>query len=745
MSVITPISNGKNKTRDFGIQAIQSLLINEGVQRGYLNECEVTTGQVDTGLCFVEVSRTTVTPIETFKIPVVIGTVQTVSTTGTGYIVVKIDPTKINNNGITISENGDNLATVEFVETLPTSNYLTLASVASGVITDLRSFVKISNGVTNNDYFGVDTSTTANTIECSVVGIDKLENGLRVRVFVNNANTGACVININELGEIPILKMHDVALIEGDLENGQIIDLSYSADENSFQMLSIMAQQGLKEIIIQENVITATAGEDIDGSTTPKACFIGGGDIDSSTNVEIDQLVQNSTYDTDSTTKRISQSIYFPKIRIFNEVKIRVGKFGSPSDLICDLHLADSNDKPTGSSLATATGTESGGVFTFAFNYSITDQLQKYVLVFKSGATANASNYYSVLYQNTDVYTKGLARTSSDSGSTYGDSIGDLYFEVTGYLGLQAGLVYLSNSTYLSTKKFNGFVTANSLFANSCEVQQMNSVVFSGLTLGTIYRIGVNGALSTTLGEKRIGLALSTSKMSPVVDEEDVVYSMTAGLTADGTSHGVSSDGNIYMTLDQTTKVLTTFVRMGDCYVQNSSVTVTGITGQGYAPGAWHGTLFPVSLTECYSFSGGSDNSSFPTEKSLYRIVGTVATDLNLMTYGHGQHTVVFNGADTFFVATSGSAAKVVLNQSRTAVTTTALTASNFVGMLFADSQYVYTGTNGNIKYRSQSTGSEVGTITNVFKNSNFSPAPLINKRGVYLDGTNDISGKFYL
>lgn len=261
-------------------------------------------------------------------------------------------------------------------------------------------------------------------------------------------------------------------------------------------------------------VITATAGEDIDGSTTPKACFIGGGDVDTTVSVEIDQTSQNSNFNLNATTNRISQSVYFQKIGTFTELKIRAGKFGSPSNLICDLYLADSNDKPTGSSLANATGSESAGVVTFTFSYSVTNQLQKYVLVIKGGATANASNYYSVMYQDSDVYTKGLARTSTDSGTTYGDSVGDIYFEITGYLGLQAGLVYLCHSTNYGTVLFDGFVTGNYLFGEVVHLKTAGQVDgFTGLTRGVFYKISTNGAITTTTAGNFISVAISTTSV----------------------------------------------------------------------------------------------------------------------------------------------------------------------------------------------------------------------------------------
>jgi len=55
----------------------------------------------------------------------------------------------------------------------------------------------------------------------------------------NTANTGAATLNVNTLGAKTIKKNHDLDLVTGDIEAGQVIGVAY--DGTNFQMLSQVA------------------------------------------------------------------------------------------------------------------------------------------------------------------------------------------------------------------------------------------------------------------------------------------------------------------------------------------------------------------------------------------------------------------------------------------------------------------------------------------------------------------------
>lgn len=63
--------------------------------------------------------------------------------------------------------------------------------------------------------------------------------GMRFRFKAANANTTASTININSLGVKTIKKQHDIDLVAGDIEAGQIVEIIY--DGTYFQMVSVSA------------------------------------------------------------------------------------------------------------------------------------------------------------------------------------------------------------------------------------------------------------------------------------------------------------------------------------------------------------------------------------------------------------------------------------------------------------------------------------------------------------------------
>ena len=177
--------NGANLTRDFHLQSGITAIIAAGVVRNFDTELEVQTNLVKAGLCFVTALRTSVSPNETFLVPVRLHTDETISTAGTGFIIVKLDPAKVNDNSGGATD-GQGVATIENVSSLPSNNFLTLATLASGVITDARAFSTILNDALEDVVDGIPNaalktdSVTAAKILDGEVAPEKLENGVAV-------------------------------------------------------------------------------------------------------------------------------------------------------------------------------------------------------------------------------------------------------------------------------------------------------------------------------------------------------------------------------------------------------------------------------------------------------------------------------------------------------------------------------------------------------------------------------------
>jgi len=77
-----------------------------------------------------------------------------------------------------------------------------------------------------------------------VITLDPVPNGYRTGMQItftaNTATDGDATLNVNGLGAKAILKMHDQALVSGDIEAGQVVQVVY--DGTQFQMTSQLAQ-----------------------------------------------------------------------------------------------------------------------------------------------------------------------------------------------------------------------------------------------------------------------------------------------------------------------------------------------------------------------------------------------------------------------------------------------------------------------------------------------------------------------
>lgn len=239
MSAKALVGNGDLLVRDYGFQAGITAIIEEGVQKNIFNECEVTTNQVDTGLVFLEAIRTSVSPNETFLIPILITAPITVDTSGTGYVIVRLDNTKLNAENA--GADGTDLVVVEAVTSLPSSNYVILATLSGGSITDARTYSELSEYILPAIMHYDEDTAINDTYVVTINGIKAYVDGLEIVMKVNTANTGAATCNVNGFGAKAIKKKYNDDLDTGDFEAGQIVVLRYDADNDYFQLMSFPA------------------------------------------------------------------------------------------------------------------------------------------------------------------------------------------------------------------------------------------------------------------------------------------------------------------------------------------------------------------------------------------------------------------------------------------------------------------------------------------------------------------------
>lgn len=110
-----------------------------------------------------------------------------------------------------------------------------------------------------NTYQGSDTGAADAYAIVLNVPITAYVEGLKISFTAANTSTGASTINVDGLGTKTILHKHDVAIAAGDIESGQIVELTY--DGTAFQMTSPSALAAATEAFVTANT-NIKVGED---------------------------------------------------------------------------------------------------------------------------------------------------------------------------------------------------------------------------------------------------------------------------------------------------------------------------------------------------------------------------------------------------------------------------------------------------------------------------------------------------
>jgi hypothetical protein len=263
-----------------------------------------------------------------------------------------------------------------------------------------------------------------------------------------------------------------------------------------------------------------TAGEDIDGTTTPKAVVVtpedtqelsGGGDSVS------DAFGTDPSY--------FGQSFTTPNISFEGIQDITLhfthGSGTTSTTLTCEIRPDNGSGKPHASTvLGSTTAVISGGIaeydktFTFSSPVELDANTTYHLVVYPSVTDSNTQ--YLAIYRN-NTGSQGTTE-STNGGTTFSDINGALEYEIT-VLENESGKVYLSNATNddIIANNFIGFVSSN-LSDGDSGVVTMGGVVggFSGLTIGaTYYLTDTYGAIGTSAGSqsRKIGKAVSATEI----------------------------------------------------------------------------------------------------------------------------------------------------------------------------------------------------------------------------------------
>lgn len=152
----TTLLNGITTEKDKDYTALGLAILGEGIIEGL----QVTTNQVATGSAFIKATRTSTTPNEEVLVKFEITANEVIDTSGTKKVWIEILQDNINDAGLN-DANGTIAWEIKTGASYPSTNFIALADIVSGVITDDRSFIKLKlkrDTLTPNKLFYTDSN-----------------------------------------------------------------------------------------------------------------------------------------------------------------------------------------------------------------------------------------------------------------------------------------------------------------------------------------------------------------------------------------------------------------------------------------------------------------------------------------------------------------------------------------------------------------------------------------------------------
>lgn len=285
----------------------------------------------------------------------------------------------------------------------------------------------------------------------------------------------------------------------------------------------IRDSDGLSTTESGDVTIQIKAGEDIDGSVTPKSAFISNGTSASDTFPLQIQETENNTgqnvYGINYMSQTFTTSTFQTKITRFDLLflKITGGAFPAGNAQL-DVYAVDGAHKPTGASLGSVTFNPTAVVnstymtwITLALALTVTPSTE-YAMVVKF-LNGTAAEYIRWIAGNGNTYSGGQAWASADAGGTWGSYANDHSFRVWGYEEQTAGSLYMSHSTEPFRGMVDGFVTSNTASGALADFK-ISGKTFTGLTGGSVYYIHSTAGIINTAGSGlKVGKATSEGEL----------------------------------------------------------------------------------------------------------------------------------------------------------------------------------------------------------------------------------------
>lgn len=370
--------------------------------------------------------------------------------------------------------------------------------------------------------------------------IDSLVDGQIFIVRANHANDGDTTLKVNDFTAYPILSRGS-QLPATMIGEDDIFVVRWDEDNTVFQLMGagpvkasdadaiagtnddrFMTPAKTKLSILANRGRSMQAGENIVISSDPKAVFIArsAGDAATDAVTVISQNSSNTTFNCWGVNwckqSFTAETDMITSIRIYG---FRQGTVGG--NFTIDVYAADGSDNPTGSILATintpgASISTSNDTYTYTFSSPLAvTKGNKYVIVMSAtGGTSNSNDINIGIRSGGSLYAGGIWGTSSDSGSSWSNApTTDMRFDMIGYDTFEVGKIYLSDISGPTEqrKQFDGFVLED-IDNNDFGLIYLDNDVsgFTGLTIGSDYSIGTDGAVVAGYGYGYCGVAVAS-------------------------------------------------------------------------------------------------------------------------------------------------------------------------------------------------------------------------------------------
>lgn len=451
MAQITWLIDGSNTNHDYQLTALANLLINPGVISGLV----VSLNSVASGFGFIKCTRTNGQEIIVHYVNTA---AFTIDTSGTKKVWIWLDQSDID-NGSWNALDGTGIATIQTWASYPAGNYIPLASITGGTITDERVLIT-KKAILGKGYWTwktkyLDPATwdevLKNTSAAWSVGSTDL-------VLVRDASTG------DE-------KRAPYSSILSDIGNMSTVNVHLPAGEDIAAWKMTYQEDACSTYLLMTAIAKVTV-----------------------------ESMGNTAGNTRKSWRIIGNWV------AMTTMKLAIDKVGSPADNFEVRIETDSGWSPSGTAVTNGTWSVTGGslawtvadvTITFAGSVTLTPGVV-YHIVLRRSAWVDVANYYRIYHLTKNV--RGFT-TNTHNGTVWGSPATNkqLYMTCT---GAYQSIACMTSASFIEQTYFTGIVNAAFLTWAVATIQKIGpSRALSGLSKNTGYFLSnTAGALSTTPG-----------------------------------------------------------------------------------------------------------------------------------------------------------------------------------------------------------------------------------------------------